>query len=122
MGMTKQYLLKILENCSDEQFGQDAVEWAIISGWIQLTGNLQTDLRTIMGEPNICPHCQTLHAVADTLKCDECGADMIPRKPGLYDSICDGFRRRCRDLDEQTAEAMQPLIEEILRPVSLAPH
>ena len=95
MGMTKNYLLKILENCSEHQFGQDAVEWAIYSGWVQLTGDLQTDLIAIMGQPG---------------------------KPetGQYDAICEMYRRRVRELDEQTTEAMQPLIEEILRPVPLA--
>lgn len=70
MGMTKNYLLKILENCSDQKFGQDAVEWAIVSGHVTLTGNLQTDLRAILGEPG---------------------------KPqtGRYDEFCEKWRRVC---------------------------
>jgi hypothetical protein len=51
MGMMKNYLLKLLSHCSDEQFGQDAVEWGITSGFIKLTYDLETDLRCIMGEP-----------------------------------------------------------------------
>lgn len=51
MGMTKNYLLKILENCSEHQFGQDAVEWAIVTEQVRLTGDLETDLRAILGEP-----------------------------------------------------------------------
>jgi|GEM_PF-2822712 len=89
MGMTKNYLLKILENCSEHSFGQDAVEWAIVSGHIKLTGDLQTDLRTIMGEPG---------------------------KPetGLYDEICEAYRRVRNDLNAQSMEAMQPLLAEVL--------
>ena len=47
----KDYLLKLLELCSDENFGQEAVEHGIINGQVTLTYDLQTDLRTIMGEP-----------------------------------------------------------------------
>ena len=47
----KDYLLKLLELCSDENFGQEAVEYAIFSGQLKLTCDLQTDLQTIMGEP-----------------------------------------------------------------------
>jgi len=32
-------------------FGQEAVEWAILSGLITLTYDLEQDLRLIMGEP-----------------------------------------------------------------------
>jgi hypothetical protein len=47
----KEYLLKLLELCSDENFGQEAVEYAILNGHLQLTYDLPTDLRIIMGEP-----------------------------------------------------------------------
>jgi len=72
MGQMKNYLLRVLENCSDEQFGQDAVEWAITSGYIHLTYDLDTDLRQIMGEPG---------------------------KPetGEYDAICEAYRRTLAD-------------------------
>ena len=78
MGQMKNYLLRVLENCSDEQFGQDAVEWAITNGYIHLTYDLDTDLRQIMGEPG---------------------------KPetGKYDEICGAYRRVLQDrarLDE----------------------
>jgi hypothetical protein len=49
MGMIKNYLLQLLANCSDQQFGQDAVEWAILHGRVKLTGNLEADLHAIMG-------------------------------------------------------------------------
>ena len=93
MGMTKNYFLKVLENCSEHQFGQDAVEWAIVTGHVKLTGNLQKDLISIMGEPG---------------------------KPetGKYDDICEAYRRVREDLNAQSMDAMQPLLEEILRPVA----
>jgi hypothetical protein len=75
MGMMKNYLLNLMTACSDEKFGQDAVEWAIMTGRIHLTYDFQTDLRMIMGEPG---------------------------KPetGQYDHICEAWRRTCRAHDE----------------------
>lgn len=96
MGLLKNYLLKVIENCSEHAFGQDSVEWAIITGRVTLTGNLQTDLIKIMGEPG---------------------------KPetGMYDQICEDYRRARNDLEESIQQAMQDsgLLEEILRPVPL---
>ncbi len=51
MGIMKNYLLDLLRLCSEEQFGQDAVEWAILSGRVALTYQRERDLRAIMGEP-----------------------------------------------------------------------
>ena len=48
MGMMKQYLLGLLHQCSEEQFGQDAIEWAIVSGLVHLTYDLERDARAIM--------------------------------------------------------------------------
>lgn len=95
MGMMKQYLLQLLTLCSDEQFGQDAVEWAIMSDHIQLTYNLDADLRLIMGEPG---------------------------KPetGQYDPICEHWRRTCRDHEAALLESYQPLLEELNRSVPLS--
>lgn len=95
MGLTKNYLLRVLENCSEHQFGQDAVEWAIYSGWVTLTGDLQTDLKAIMGEPG-------------------------QPETGQYDDICDAYRRRREELTQASLDALNPLLEEILRPQSLA--
>ncbi len=47
----KDYLLKLLARCSDENFGQEAVEYAILQGHVQLSWDLETDLRLIMGQP-----------------------------------------------------------------------
>ena len=68
MSQMKNYLLRILELCSEEEFGQDAVEWAIVTGQVQLGYNLEADLRLIMGEPS---HPET----------------------GKYDEICEAYRR-----------------------------
>ena len=44
----KRYFETVLHHCSDQRTGQDAVEWAIVSGLVTLTYDLDTDLRTIM--------------------------------------------------------------------------
>jgi hypothetical protein len=48
MGMMKNYLLKVLEHCSVEQFGQNAIEWAIITGRVHLGYSLEHDVQLIM--------------------------------------------------------------------------
>jgi hypothetical protein len=48
MGMMKNYLLNLLQQCSEGKFGQDAIEWAIISGRVRLTYNLDRDIRQTM--------------------------------------------------------------------------
>jgi hypothetical protein len=48
MGMMKNYLLRLLQQCSEEQFGQDAIEWAIVTGLARLAYELDTDVRSIM--------------------------------------------------------------------------
>ena len=88
MGMMKNYLLNLLTRCSDEQFGQDAVEWAVLSGHVQLSYHLDDDLRLIMGEPGL-------------------------PETGQYNAICEGYHRICRQREE--AEAFQPLLEELNR-------
>jgi hypothetical protein len=48
MGMMKNYILTLLQQCSEEQFGQDAIEWAIGSGLVRLSYELEADARSIM--------------------------------------------------------------------------
>lgn len=48
MGMMKNYLLNLLQQCSEEKFGQDAIEWAIVSGRVRLTYGLDRDIRQTM--------------------------------------------------------------------------
>jgi hypothetical protein len=48
MSMMKNYLLKLLHQCSEEKFGQDAIEWAIVSGLVRLTYDLDRDVHEAM--------------------------------------------------------------------------
>ena len=48
MGMMKNYLLELLNQCSVENFGQDAIEWAIVSGLVHITYDLERDVHKIM--------------------------------------------------------------------------
>ena len=48
MGMMKNYLLTLLQQCSEEKFGQDAIEWAIVSGRVRLTYDLDRDIHESM--------------------------------------------------------------------------
>ncbi len=50
MGMLKNYVLNVLQHCSEEQFGQDAIEWAIESGFVTLSYQLDQDVRNIMSK------------------------------------------------------------------------
>jgi len=46
--MIKNYLLNLLQQCSEEKFGQDAIEWAIVSGLVHLTYDFERDVRESM--------------------------------------------------------------------------
>jgi hypothetical protein len=48
MGMMKNYLLNVLQACSEQTFGQDAIEYAIQMGWVKLLYNLEADTKAIM--------------------------------------------------------------------------
>jgi hypothetical protein len=48
MGMMKNYLLNLLQQCSEHKFGQDAIEWAIVSGLVSLTYDLDQDIHATM--------------------------------------------------------------------------
>jgi len=48
MGMMKNYLLTLLQHCSEKQFGQDAIEWAIATGLVRLSYDLDADVHSIM--------------------------------------------------------------------------
>lgn len=97
MGMMKNYILELLHRCSDEKFGQDAIEHGITFGLVKLTYDMETDVRAIVGEPG---------------------------KPetGCYDQLCEAWRRVCADHHEQLIQSYieAGVLEEILRPVPLA--
>jgi len=99
MGCLKNYLLTVLENCSDEKFGQEAVEWAILTGRVTLTYNLETDLKIIMG----------------------CVPHGLPGETN-YDHIIEAYQRQCQEHGDALVQLYHAsgLMEEILRPVSLA--
>ena len=48
MGMMKNYFLNLVQQCSEEQFGQDAIEWAVVKGLVRLSYELDKDVREIM--------------------------------------------------------------------------
>jgi hypothetical protein len=104
MGCMKNYLLTVLENCSDEKFGQEAVEWAIVTGRVVLTYNLETDLKTIMGD------------------CVTANTSDRPAGETNYDRIIEDYRRQCQEHGDALVGLYHAsgLMEEILRPVSLA--
>jgi hypothetical protein len=90
MGMMKNYLLDLLHLCSDEQFGQDAVEWAIMSGLVRLTFDREQDLRAIMGQPG---------------------------KPetGRYSEFVEAYQHVVRQNCGALVESYKPLLESALR-------
>ena len=99
MGAMKNYLLTLLQHCSEEKFGQDAIEWAIVQGHVTLTYDLEKDVRQIMGnDPNG-------------------GRDAV-----TYDRIIQAYRRAVSEHGEALVEIYRTsgLLEEILRPIPLA--
>lgn len=50
MGAMKHYFNDVVCACSDQQFGQDAVEYALQMGWVTLSYDLKADVETIMGQ------------------------------------------------------------------------
>lgn len=47
MSMQSEYLLSVLERCSEHSFGQDAIEHAITTGSIILTYDLDKDVQAV---------------------------------------------------------------------------
>jgi hypothetical protein len=43
----KRYLENVLQACSEEQTGQDAIDWAIVAGMVKLTFNFEADVQHI---------------------------------------------------------------------------
>lgn len=127
----KRYLENLIHLCSDEAFGQDAVEWAILSGHVKLTYNLDADLRAIMGDachpsqPKACPDCfrpvrLSTDEDAPMIHCTgKCGW-WQPVNVGEYGRICEAYRAECRKNEEVLLNAYESsgLLTEILQPVS----
>lgn len=120
MALIKEYLLKILERCSDQQFGQLAVEHGIITGRVPLTYKLEADVAAIMGTPNVCPDCHFLNLPAET-KCEECDRQLQPA-PGLYDELCAEYRRHVASKLENYQKPVDTLPVPVQTlPTSMAP-
>ena len=104
MAMLGDYLLKLLERCSDQQFGQDAVQFGITTGRIQLSYHLETDLQRIFAP--VPGQLETENSKPET----------------VYDQLCEAWRQECRATNEQLLESYREsgLMEEILRPLSFA--
>ncbi len=43
------YLIRLLHECSEEKFVQDAIEWAIVTGLFAPTYHLAEDLNLLLG-------------------------------------------------------------------------
>ncbi len=93
----KRYLENLVTLCSDEVFGQDAVEWAVLAGHVKLTYDLDADLRAIMGEPG---HPET----------------------GQYDALCAADRADCRKNEAVLVQAYEQtgFLDTILKPQKVA--
>jgi hypothetical protein len=124
MGSMKHYLLTLLQQCSEEKTGQDAVENAVFTGALQLTFNLETDLHQIFDQRSACcdaPPQGELSANHSGI-CRQCRdhATFHTR----YDEFIEAYQRQCREHGEVLVELYHAsgLMDEILRPVSLAQH
>ena len=119
MSCIKNYFLNLLQQCSEEGFGQDAIEWAIVNGHIPIVYNLPTDLHTIFDQRSKCCDAPPVKVLP---------GERVPRCPHChqpaefeshYDRAVVAYQQHCREYD-----ASHPidhgLAEEILRPVSLA--
>ena len=119
MGSIKNYLLTLLEQCSEEKTGQDAVEHAIVTGALQLTGNLETDLHQIFDRRSGCCAAPVL-TDGHPSKCRHCNqpATFTTR----YDEFIETYQRKCQEHGDALVQLYHAsgLMEEILRPVSLA--
>jgi len=120
----KNYLLTILEQCSEEKFGQDAVEAALVNGTLTLTYNLPTDLHTIFDlRSNCCDAPPQGECCANgsgrCAQCKECA-----QFESNYDKAVVAYQKQCREHGDALVEVYRAsgIMEEILRPMSLAQH
>ena len=114
----KNYLLTVLQNCSEEQFGQDAVEHAIVSGALKLTCNLPTDLHQIFDQRSACCDAPPLGETRNHAGlCRQCRnhATFSTR----YDEFVVAYRQYSRNREAALMQSYAGLLEEILRPVPI---
>jgi hypothetical protein len=115
--LTKRYLENLLHQCCEHNFGQEAVEWAILSGHIKLTYELVTDLHQIFDQRSLCcdapPLGETCNHAGLCRQCQDHTTFITS-----YDEFCDAYRAHCRQqeaAEAQLIESYAPLLEEILR-------
>jgi hypothetical protein len=120
MGAMKNYLITLLQQCSEENFGQEAVEWAILSGHLKLTYEMVTDLHQIFDQRSLCCDAPPLNGET----CNHAGICRHCRDHTTfitsYDEFCDAYRAHCREqeaLEAQLVESYAPVLQEILRPI-----
>lgn len=112
----KNYLLTVLQNCSEEPFGQEAVEHAIVSGTLRLTYHLPTDLHQIFDQQSACcsaPPLGETHNHAGL--CRQCRNHSTFST--RYDEFIVAYRQHCHDHEAALVQSYSGLLEEILRPV-----
>lgn len=119
MGMMKRYLENFLHRSSDQQFGQDAVEHAVVSGAFQLTYDLGRDLAALF-EPTDSPlsNCCGAPAEGESDRCRRCHDHATFQAPTRYDELCEAYRAECRKNEEVLVSVYESsgLLEEILKP------
>jgi hypothetical protein len=97
MGMMKNYLLTLLQQCSEEQFGQDVIEWAIVTGRVRLSYELDTDVRSIMSRYDELIEAYRQSPVKGSRKPDVVPAPMkraVPRRQTRADTPAASIRRK----------------------------
>jgi ribosomal protein L37E len=119
MSCIKNYFLALLQQCSEERFGQDAVEWAIVNGQIPIVCNLTTDLHTIFDQHSNCCDAPPKGELDRNHhgRCRQCGEGAVFES--IYDCAVVAYQQHCREHDA-SHPIESGLAEEILRPVSLA--
>ncbi|HTB82244.1 MAG TPA: hypothetical protein VK742_01195 [Candidatus Sulfotelmatobacter sp.] len=117
----KNYMLNLLQQCSEENFGQEVVEHAVVSNLLKLTYNLETDLHTIFDQRSICCDARPRNPKEElkdhTGICGCCGKETAFEQN--YDRYIKAYRTRCNANEALLADvyAHSGLLEEILRPL-----
>ena len=122
----KRHIENLLHHCSGEQFGQDAIEHAILTGSLELTYDLPTDIHQIYDPHSACCDAPPLGELSPV-------SEAVGLPGGLcrqfrnhatfstrYDEFCEAWRAHRNELNHQSMDALHPLFEEVLRPYSLA--
>ena len=123
----KRYLETLLHRCSDQAFGQDAVDHAIVTGAFPLTYVLDTDLAALfapVGPPlsNCCAAPAVDALSGDSGRCARCGDGAHFAAETRYDQCVQTYQQVCRQHEEVLVDSYvrSGLLEELLRPVPLA--